>query len=300
MPIFKIKDSGADQVVLNQNHFKNEAELRDFFADNLEELLGMRFLAKEYPTIDGRMDTIALDETNSPVIIEYKWGQDNAIIVQGLFYYDWLKKNKKHFDLFVASKFGQDEQVNWDRPRIVLVSQGFDNRTIAAVQQIENIELIKYATYQNDILYLENVYSPKAVRLTKKSNIAIKENVNDDNDAEVEYDLSYHFSRRNSAEEVKEIFYKLQENIKLLPGAEEIIDQKSGISYRTTKSFLRLEFGQSYINVLVREPKYNDPKGLVKDITTHMWGYKGKIQIKSLNDADAVFDIIKQSYEETL
>ena len=158
MPIFSINNNGADQVFLDQNHFKNEAELRDFFADNLEELLGMRFLAKEYPTTDGRMDTIALDETNSPVIIEYKWGQDNAIVVQGLFYYDWLKKNKKHFDLFVASKFGQDEKVNWDRPRIILVSQGFDNRTIAAVQQIENIELIRYATYQNDILYLENVY----------------------------------------------------------------------------------------------------------------------------------------------
>lgn len=297
MPIFKIKDNGADQVFLDQNHFKNEAELRDFFADNLEELLGMRFLAKEYPTTDGRMDTIALDETNSPVIIEYKWGQDNAIVVQGLFYFDWLKKNKKYFDLLVASKFGQEEKVNWDRPRIVLVSQGFDNRTIAAVQQIENIELIKYATYQNDILYLENVYSPKAVKVSKKVSI---ETVEESIDSEEVYDLNYHFSRKNSSDEVKEIFYKLQENIKLLPGVEELIDQKSGISYRTTKSFTRLEFGQSYINVLVREPKYNDPKNLVKDITTHMWGYKGKIQIKSIKDADSVFDIIKQSYEETL
>lgn len=297
MPIFKISSDNAKQVFLNQDHFKDEAKLRDFFADNLEELLGMRFLAKEYPTTDGRMDTIALDETNSPVIIEYKWGQDNAIVVQGLFYFDWLKKNKKHFDLLVSSKFGPEEKVNWDRPRVILVSQGFDNRTIAAVQQIENVELIRYAAYQNDILYLENVYSPKAAKAVKKTAIVAEEAT----DAEdVAYDLNYHFGRRNSSDEVKEIFYKLQENIKLLPGIEEVIDQKSGISYKTTKSFVRLEFGQSYINVLVREPKYNDPKGLVKDITTHMWGYKGKIQIKSIKDADAVFDIIKQSYEETL
>ena len=178
-----------------------------------------------------------------------------------------------------------------------MVSQGFDNRTIAAVQQIENVELIRYAAYQNDILYLENVYSPKAAKAVKKTAIVAEETA----DAEdVTYDLNYHFNRRNSSAEVKEIFYKLQENIKLLPGIEEVIDQKSGISYKTTKSFVRLEFGQSYINVLVREPKYNDPKGLVKDITTHMWGYKGKIQIKSLKDTDAVFDIINQSYEETL
>lgn len=298
MPIFKIKNNNANQVFLDQNHFKNEAELRDFFADNLEELLGMRFLAKEYPTTDGRMDTIALDETNSPVIIEYKWGQDNAIIVQGLFYFDWLKKNKKYFDLLVANKFGQEEKVNWDRPRVVLVSQGFDNRTIVAVQQIENIELIRYATYQNDILYLENVYSPKTVKLPKKSSsMTTEEGVNNEDKI---YDLNYHFNRRNSSKEVKEIFYKLQENIKLLPSVEELVNQKSGISYRTTKSFVRLEFGQSYINVLVRESKYNDPKNLVKDITTHMWGYKGKIQIKSIEDAGPAFDIIRQSYEETL
>ncbi len=93
MPIFQIKNSKANQVFLNLNHFNNEAELRDFFSENLEELLGMRFLAKEYPTTDGRIDTLAFDEDNSPVIIEYKWGQDNAIFVQGLFYFDWLKRN---------------------------------------------------------------------------------------------------------------------------------------------------------------------------------------------------------------
>jgi len=72
MPIFQIKNKKADQVFLDINHFNNEFELRDFFADNLEQLLGMRFLAVEYPTTDGRIDTLAIDETGSPVIIEYK------------------------------------------------------------------------------------------------------------------------------------------------------------------------------------------------------------------------------------
>ena len=39
--------------------------MRDFFAENLESLLGMKFLAKEYPTTDGRIDTLALDEANA-------------------------------------------------------------------------------------------------------------------------------------------------------------------------------------------------------------------------------------------
>jgi predicted transport protein len=54
------------------------------------------------------------------------------------------------------------------------------------------------------------------------------------------------------------------------------------------------------LNVLVRSPKYTDPKKLVTDISTHMWGYKGRIKLKKLNEVDDVFEIIKQSYEETL
>ncbi len=85
MPIFQVKNKKTTQVLFDLNYFSNEAALRDFFADNLEDLLGIRFLAKEYPTMDGRIDTLAIDETNAPVIIEYKWGQDGAIFTQGLF-----------------------------------------------------------------------------------------------------------------------------------------------------------------------------------------------------------------------
>lgn len=292
MPIFEIKNHKASQIGSNVNHFDNEAQLRDFFADNLEELLGMRFLAKEYPTTDGRIDTLAIDEASSPVIIEYKWGQDNAIVVQGLFYYDWLIKNKKHFDLLVADKLGKDVKVKWENPRIVLVSQGFDNRTIAAVQQIDNVELIKYIPYKKDILYLENVYSPKTVKTFRER----PEKLSDED--VVVYDLNYHLDK--TKDEIKEVFYKLQEKVKALPSAEEIIDQKVGITYRTTKSFTRFEFGVSYIDVLLRDPKYNDPKGFVKDISANKWGYQGRAKIKSIKDVDYVFDLIKQSYETTL
>lgn len=289
-----MKNKKANQVFLDINHFSNEAALRDFFAENLEELLGVRFLAKEYPTTDGRMDTIALDETNSPVIIEYKWGQDNAIFVQGLFYLDWLKKNKRHFDLLVVDKLGRDEKVNWASPRVILVAQGFDNRTITAVQQVEGVELIKYVPYKQDILYLENVYVPNRHRKTRdETEMAAQP-------GEEVYDVAFHLKRYNSSDEIKEIFYKLQEKIQSLPEVEEVANQKTGITYRTTKSFIRFEFGKGVLDILVRSPKYNDPKNLVTDISSNMWGYKGRIKIKSIKDVDDVFEIIKQSYEETL
>lgn len=295
MPIFQIKNKKANQVFSDINYFKNEADLRDFFAENLEQLLGMKFLSTEYPTVDGRIDTLAIDESGSPVIIEYKWGQDNAIFVQGLFYLDWLKKNKRHFDLLVSDKLGKEVKVNWSNPRVILIAQGFDNRTMIAVQQVNNVELLKYVPYKNDILYLENVYIPGSEKRTKEKDSNKKNCKVDDF-----YDVDFHLKRNNSTEDIKNIFYKLQEKIKSLPEIEEVTNQKTGITYRTTKSFVRLEFGKTMIDVLVRSPKYNDPKKMVRDISSHMWGYKGRIKLKKLNEVNDVFDIVKQSYEETL
>jgi len=289
MPIFQIKNKRVAQVSFDLNYFSNEAALRDFFADNLEDLLGMRFLAKEYPTTDGRIDTLAIDETGAPVIIEYKWGQDDAIFTQGLFYFNWLRKNKKHFELLVADKLGREIKVNWSSPRVILISQGFDNRTIIAVQEVDYVELIKYTPYKQDILYLETVYSPTKTQTLKER---VKTPTGET------YDINYHLNKTNP--EVKEIFYKLQEKIKLLPSVDEVADQKVGITYRTTKSFARFEFGKSYIDVLLREAKYNDPNGLVKDISSFEWGYKGRAKIKSISELDDIFDLIKQSYEQTL
>jgi predicted transport protein len=291
MPIFHVQNQKAKQVYSDLDYFKNEAALRDFFAENLEELLGLRFLEKEYPTDGGRMDTIALDETNSPVIIEYKWGEDNAIFTQGLFYFSWLKNNKKHFNLLVEHKLGKGIKVNWDHPRVILLAQGFDKRTKIAVQEVSYVELIRYVTYKENILYLETVYSPnnyrKATVASKKNEVSVKD-----------YDLNYHIGKVDAS--VKEAFYSLQEKIKTLPGVEEVVNQKTGITYRATKSFVRFEFGKSYMKVLVREPRYQDPNNLVKDITTHMWGYKGLIKIKSTDMVEKVFEIVKQSYEETI
>ena len=289
MPIFQIKNKRAAQVSSDLNYFSNEAALRDFFADNLEDLLGMRFLAKEYPTTDGRIDTLAIDETNAPVIIEYKWGQNDAIFTQGLFYFNWLRKNKKHFELLVADKLGKNVKVNWSNPRVILVSQGFDNRTKIAVQEVDYVELIAYTPYKQDILYLETVYSPNKTQ-------ALKERVKTQTGET--YGINFHLNK--SSPEIKEVFYKLQEKIKSLPSVDEIADQKVGITYRTTKSFTRFGFGKSYIDVLLREAKYNDPKGLVKDITSYEYGYKGRTKIKSMSDVADVFNLIKQSYEQTL
>lgn len=290
MPIFQIKNRKVQQISLNSAHFHNEQELHDFFEENLEALLGARILEHKYDTQgSGIPDTLALDETNTPVIIEYKLGQDPAVLVQGLSYFSWLKNNKKHFELLVKDKIGINTKINWNNPRIVLIAQGFDDRTMSAVKEMDNIELIKYVPYDQNILYIETVYSPNVGRTVR---LQIR------NQKEGLHDLNYHLNK--TTKEVKKIFYALQEKLKLLPSVSENINQKTGITYRATKSFAFFKFGKSYIDIQLREPKYNDPRKLVKDIAHLRYGYKGSTKIRYIKDVDYVFNLIKQSYEQTL
>ena len=93
----------------------------------------------------------------------------------------------------------------------------------------------------------------------------------------------------------------LRERILELPSVEEKLGQKSGITYRTTKSFARFEFRPTWIQLLLRDASYkSDVKKLVEDITSNEWGYRGRIKAKPDSDIDYIFDLIKQSYESTL
>ena len=79
-----------------------EKSLQTLFEANLESLLGIRFLASEFITNEGgRMDSLGIDENNSPVVIEYKRSSNENVINQGLFYLDWLMGHRKDFEWLV-------------------------------------------------------------------------------------------------------------------------------------------------------------------------------------------------------
>jgi predicted transport protein len=293
MPIFKIAHEKAEQLDLKQEAFGNEAKLRDFFAANLEEILGVRFLENEYRTTDGRIDTLGIDEDNNPVIIEYKWKENEEVLSQGLFYLDWLLKNKSHFELLVRSKFGVESEISWDQPRVILIARGFSRYVKAAVQRTDNVELKSYSLYNGDILQLESEYSPRPERQSVRRIILPEE------DHKEVYDLNYHLNL--ASPEMKECFMTLRERLLQLPESEEVSEQKSGITYRTTKSFTRFEFKGNWIQLLLREPSYPmDKSSLVKDVTTHKWGYKGKVKFTPESEVEEIYTLINASYESTL
>lgn len=58
-----------------------EKELQTLIEQNMETFFGVRFLKSEYVITNGRMDSIGIDENNSPVIFEYKRNQNENVIV---------------------------------------------------------------------------------------------------------------------------------------------------------------------------------------------------------------------------
>jgi len=143
-----------------------EKSLQSLVEANLETLLGVRFLASEFATNEGgRMDTLGIDENNSPVVIEYKRSSNENVINQGLYYLDWLMGHRKDFEWLVLEKLGKDaaKVVDWSGPRLICIAGDFGKYDEHAVKQMNrNISLIRYRKFESDLLLLEQLTTASA------------------------------------------------------------------------------------------------------------------------------------------
>lgn len=142
----------------------------------MEAFLGVRFLTSEYSTgkrHTGRIDTLGIDENNSPVIIEYKRSLNENVINQGLFYLDWLLDHKAEFELMVMRRYGQtvSDAIDWSSPRLLCIAGRFTKYDEHAVQQINrNIELYQYKYYSDGLLLLDLVNATTAQTVHTEDN----------------------------------------------------------------------------------------------------------------------------------
>ena len=135
-----VKERTSSTVVL-------EKQLQTTIEQNMETFFGVRFLKSEYMITSGRMDSIGIDENNSPVIFEYKRSSSENVINQGLFYLDWLLDHKADFKLLVIEKLGMEvaDQIDWSVPCVICIASDFTKYDVHAVNQMQrNIKLVKY------------------------------------------------------------------------------------------------------------------------------------------------------------
>ena len=149
-----------------------EKSLHTLIERNLEVMLGIRLLGTEYSTGQkhrGRIDTLGIDENNTPVIVEYKRATNQNVINQGLFYMDWLLDHRAEFELLVLKKLGKAtaDSIDWSAPRLLCIAGGYTRYDEHAVEHMNrNIELIRYRRFGNGFLMLEMVNAISAASLT--------------------------------------------------------------------------------------------------------------------------------------
>lgn len=152
----EVKERFSSEVVL-------EKDLQILIEKNMELFFGVRFLKSEYAITNGRMDSIGIDENNSPVIFEYKRSTNENVINQGLFYLDWLLDHKADFKLLVIERLGLNDadQIDWSVPCVICIANDFTKYDIHAVNQMQrNIKLVKYKKYDNDLVLFEHLNTP--------------------------------------------------------------------------------------------------------------------------------------------
>jgi predicted transport protein len=167
LKLFELGDLGVTEIA--GSAVQIEKSLQELIERNLESFLGVRFLVSEHLTGQlhgGRIDTLGLDENDSPVIVEYKRSTSENVINQGLFYLDWLLDHEAEFQLLVQTRLGADiaEHIDWGSPRLICIAGDFTRYDEHAVQQMgRTIELLRYRRFGDDLLALELVNAPRTL-----------------------------------------------------------------------------------------------------------------------------------------
>lgn len=300
--LFSIHNQSAKE--LEGQAIAIEKSLQYTIEKNLEVFLGIRFLATEYSTGKkhaGRIDTLGIDENNSPVIIEYKRSTNENVINQGLFYLDWLMDHKAEFELMVLKRYGSkvSDSIEWSSPRLLCIAGGFTKYDEHAVQQINrNIELYQYKHFDEGILLLDLVNATTAQTTFENGNQNGKSGKNSKTKT-VTQNLEAADIVLTRRFEVLEAFVEsLGDDIQ-----KKVL--KNYIAYKRIKNFICIEVHPNSqdlrLYLKVNPSKINLEKGFSRDVTNiGHWGTGDlELTINSDEDLEKAKPYITQSYDNS-
>jgi predicted transport protein len=291
-----------------------EKSLQKTFEDNLEGLLGIKFLASEHttgPVHGGRIDTLGLDEDRCPVIIEYKRAINENVINQGLFYLDWLLDHRKEFQWLVMEKLGSAiaQEVDWSAPRLLCIAGDFTKYDEHAVKQIaRNIELIRYRRFNGDLLLLELVHVPKQLRQNSTTvpqeivgGSTVQAQTEDEFDTYVSQRIAYRISQADTI--LRDLFEAVRQYLLGLGDDVQMKELKNYIAFKRLKNFACLEvYPQARvvtIHLKVDPETVKLEEGFSRDVTNigHYGTGDLQLSIRSMDDFAKAQPLIRRSYE---
>lgn len=285
-----------------------EKPLQTLIENNLEPLLGIRFLASEYSTGKthaGRIDTLGLDENQCPVIIEYKRSMGENVINQGLFYLDWLMDHRGDFERLVTKQLGNDaaDRIDWSAPRLVCIAADFTKYDAHAVQQINrNIELIRYRLFGEELLLLELANATSAGNGSAggaKGNKAIKSTIN--KEKTTTGDKTYAECFESLSDPLRELLASLEDYIISLGDDVQKKELKLYVAFKRLKNFATvvLQKNRMVLYLHLNPSQLNPLPAIARDVSqSGHWGTGDlELAISSAADLDLVKPLIRMAYE---
>ena len=285
-----VKECTSSEVVL-------EKELQMLIEQNMEIFFGVRFLKSEYAVTNGRMDSIGIDENNSPVIFEYKRSQNENVINQGLFYLDWLLDHKADFKLLVIDKLGMEaaDSIDWSVPCVICVAHDFTKYDMHAVNQMQrNIKLVSYRRYDNGMLLLEHLNAPNVK--------PIMENAGAENGTKNSKQKTHLEKLAMISENMKNLYHSICDFIESL-GDDIVSNQlKLYLAYKKIQNMVCIEiYNKQIILFLKLNPETVElENGFTRDMRSigHYGTGDLQITIKNAADFEKAKPLLQRAYNE--
>ena len=285
-----VKECTSSEVVL-------EKELQTLIEQNMEIFFGVRFLKSEYAVTNGRMDSIGIDENNSPVIFEYKRSQNENVINQGLFYLDWLLDHKADFKLLVIDELGMEaaDNIDWSVPCVICVAHDFTKYDMHAVNQMQrNIKLVSYRRYDNGMLLLEHLNTPNVK--------PIMENAGAENGTKNSTQKTHLEKLATISENMKNLYYSICDFIESLGDDIASNQLKLYLAYKKVQNMVCIEiYNKQIILFLKLNPETVElENGFTRDMRSigHYGTGDLQITIKNAADFEKAKPLLQKAYNE--
>ena len=285
---------------LRQNDFKNEKELQTFFENNVEQILGYKFIDTEFTVGSFRIDSLVFgEETQSFKIIEYKNVKNYSLVDQGYTYLKLMLERKADFVLQYTLKTGKKldpQSVDWSQSRIIFVSPIFTPYQLNATD-FKNIpiDLIKLTKYAEDIIEIDFI--------KKESNVKVEEIAFENDKKEVNREIVVYTEEdhlNKIANSTKELYEELKQRILELDDIDMDV-KKVYIAFKGRKNIADVEFTRDKLRVDINMKKgtLDDPFHITSDLTqVGHWGNGDyRAIVKNKDDIDKIMPLIKQSLE---
>ncbi|PKN01250.1 MAG: hypothetical protein CVU77_06095 [Elusimicrobia bacterium HGW-Elusimicrobia-1] len=268
-----------------------EHQLQKYIESYLNQLLQCYFLKSFHKIPSGEIDTLAITEDGNPCIIEYKHKQEDTVLNQIVFYYDWLKQRPTKFEFERIVKENNTTKkidVDWSKIRLICVAKQYSNWDISLIKHLDaEIECYSYTLHENEL----DIHLDPIVNQFKKQKIY--------NGKQTHKEITLEDHRNRADKEGKLLLDKLRDGVFKMGDNIEEGYAPNYIKYSVKTTFLVVHVRKKWliIQLRVNERTFKDQKKFAKDISKRGWTVTREMKINNMDKLNYALDLIKQAYD---